>query len=61
MTRESHTEETSGEADSISDDERPSPQLALRAKLVAITLVVVIGVFTALLIGESGGSWSIRG
>ncbi|CAM9647409.1 unnamed protein product, partial [Ectocarpus fasciculatus] len=61
MTRESHTEETSGEADSISDVERPSPQLALRAKLMAITLVVVIGVFTALLIGESGGSWSIRG
>ncbi|CAN0167280.1 unnamed protein product, partial [Ectocarpus sp. 8 AP-2014] len=60
-TYESNTEETSGEADSSSDDERPSCQRALRAKFAAVALVVVIGAVTAILIGESGGSWSIRG
>ncbi|CAM9247760.1 unnamed protein product [Ectocarpus sp. 6 AP-2014] len=60
-TFEPSTEGTSGEADSSSDDERPSAQHALRAKFAAVALVVVIGAVTAILIGESGGGWSIRG
>ncbi|CAB1113961.1 unnamed protein product [Ectocarpus sp. CCAP 1310/34] len=61
LPHEPSTEKTSCEADISSDDERPSAQLALRAKLAAVALVVVIGAFMALLIGGSGGSWSIRG
>ncbi|CAM9112873.1 unnamed protein product, partial [Ectocarpus sp. 12 AP-2014] len=61
LTHDSNTEETSCEADISSDDERPSVQLALRGKLAAVALVIVIGAFMALLIGGSGGSWSIRG